>query len=34
MAQTFGMEPRFDGVTAYPGTHWEYVVTLNPSQEA
>ena len=34
MAQTFSMEPRFDGVTAYPGTHWEYVVTLNPSQEA
>jgi hypothetical protein len=34
MAQTISMAPRFEGVIVYPGAHWEYVLTLNPSQEA
>ncbi|MES2707758.1 MAG: DUF1254 domain-containing protein [Verrucomicrobiota bacterium] len=34
MAQTISMGPRFEGVTVYPGTRWEYVLTLDPSQEA
>jgi hypothetical protein len=34
MAQTISMAPRFEGVTAYAGTHWEWVITLNPNQEA
>ncbi len=33
MAQTFSTQPRFDSVTAYNGTHWEWVITLNPDQE-
>ena len=34
MAQTISMAPRFEGVTVYPGTRWEYVLTLDPTQEA
>ncbi|MGC4016478.1 MAG: DUF1254 domain-containing protein [Luteolibacter sp.] len=34
MSQTISMAPRFEGVTVYPGTRWEYVLTLDPSQEA
>jgi hypothetical protein len=33
MAQTISMAPRTDSITAYPGTHWEYVLPLNPNQE-
>jgi hypothetical protein len=33
MAQTISMAPRTDSVIAYPGTHWEYVLPLNPNQE-
>jgi hypothetical protein len=34
MAQTISMAPRTAGVTAYPGTHWEYVLMLDPNQES
>lgn len=34
MAQTISMAPRFEGVTVYPGTRWEHVLTLDPSQVA
>lgn len=34
MSQAISMAPRFEGVTVYPGTHWEYVLMLDPSQEA
>jgi hypothetical protein len=34
MAQTISMAPRLGNAEAYPGTHWEWVLTLNPSQEA
>ena len=34
MAQTISMAPRFDSVIVYPGSHWEWVLTLNPDQEA
>jgi hypothetical protein len=34
MAQTISMAPRTDSIVAYPGTHWEYVLALNPNQEA
>ncbi len=34
MAQTISMAPRFENAMAYPGTHWEWVLTLNPNQEA
>lgn len=33
MAQTISMAPRTDSIIAYPGTHWEYVLPLNPNQE-
>ena len=33
MAQTISMAPRTEGIVAYPGTHWEYVLPLNPNQE-
>jgi hypothetical protein len=28
------MSPRFQNAKGYPGTHWEWVLTLNPNQEA
>jgi len=28
------MAPRFENVQSYPGTFWEWVLTLNPNQEA
>ncbi|WP_213957138.1 DUF1254 domain-containing protein [Variovorax sp. dw_954] len=34
MAQTISMAPRLPTANAYPGTHWEWVLTLKPSQEA
>ena len=34
MAQTISLEPRFEGVSGYPGTRWEWVLNLNPDQEA
>jgi hypothetical protein len=34
MSQAISVAPRFDGVTAYPGTQWEYVLTLNANQRA
>jgi len=34
MAQTLSMAPRLGNASAYPGTHWEWVLTLNPNQEA
>lgn len=34
MAQTLSMAPRLPNATSYPGTHWEWVLTLDPSQEA
>jgi hypothetical protein len=34
MAQTLSMAPRLANASAYPGTHWEWVLTLDPSQEA
>ena len=34
MAQTISMAPRFENAAAYPGTHWEWVLTLSPDQEA
>jgi hypothetical protein len=30
---TISMAPRADSIIAYPGTHWEYVLPLNPNQE-
>lgn len=33
MAQTISMAPRTENIVAYPGTHWEYVLPLNPDQE-
>lgn len=33
MAQTISMAPRTDSIIAYSGTHWEYVLPLNPNQE-
>ena len=33
MAQTISMAPRTENVIAYPGTHWELVLPLNPNQE-
>jgi hypothetical protein len=32
MAQTISMAPRLDNASSYPGTHWEWVLTLNPNQ--
>lgn len=34
MAQTISMSPRFENAAGYPGTHWEWVLTLNPNQES
>jgi hypothetical protein len=34
MCQAISAAPRFAGVVAYPGTHWEYVLTLNADQRA
>ncbi|MGZ2426201.1 DUF1254 domain-containing protein [Rhizobium laguerreae] len=34
MAQTLSMAPRLENARSYPGTHWEWVLTLDPSQEA
>ena len=34
MAQTISMAPRLDNAAGCPGTHWEWVLTLNPDQEA
>ena len=34
MAQTISMAPRLDNASSYPGTHWEWVLTLDPTQEA
>ena len=34
MAQTLSMAPRLANASSYPGTHWEWVLTLNPNQEA
>jgi hypothetical protein len=34
MAQALSMAPRLENAAAYPGTHWEWVLTLNPDQEA
>jgi hypothetical protein len=33
MAQTLSMAPRLANASSYPGTHWEWVLTLDPSQE-
>lgn len=34
MAQVISLEPRVPDLIAYPGTHWEQVVTMNPNQES
>jgi hypothetical protein len=34
MAQTLSMAPRLASGPSYPGTHWDWVLTLDPSQEA
>lgn len=34
MAQTISMAPRFADVRPYPNSRWEWVLTLEPSQEA
>jgi hypothetical protein len=35
MAQAISYKPRFEGITYYPGTQWEWVLELDPSlQEA
>lgn len=34
MAQALSFAPRLENANAYPGTHWEWVLTLNPDQEA
>jgi hypothetical protein len=31
MAQTISYAPRFEGITYWPGTQWEWVLELNPS---
>lgn len=33
MAQTISMAPRTANASSYPGTQWEWVLTLNPNQE-
>lgn len=33
ITQTISMAPRFSNVTSYPGTHWEWAITMNPTQE-
>lgn len=34
MSQAVSFAPRFENVVAYPNTHWEYVITMNPNQKA
>jgi len=34
MGQALSMEPRLDNAKGYPGTQWDWVLTLNPNQEA
>jgi hypothetical protein len=34
MAQTLSMAPRLENASGFPGTHWEWVLTLNADQEA
>ena len=34
MAQTISMAPRLENASSYPGTRWEWAVTMNPNQEA
>jgi len=34
MAQAISMAPRFENAPVYPDTHWEWVLTLSPDQEA
>ncbi|MBY3389186.1 DUF1254 domain-containing protein [Rhizobium laguerreae] len=34
MAQITSMAPRLANAPSYPGTHWEWVLTLKPDQEA
>ena len=34
MAQTLSAAPRLSNASSYPGTKWEWVLTLNPDQEA
>jgi hypothetical protein len=34
MAQTLSMTPRLANASSYPDRHWEWVLTLNPDQEA
>jgi hypothetical protein len=33
MGQTLSVAPRLANAGSYPGTHWEWVLTLNPDQE-
>lgn len=33
MTQTLSLSPRLENALAYPNTHWEWVLTLNPNQE-
>ncbi len=33
MSQALSMVPRLDNAKAYPGTQWDWVLTLNPNQE-
>jgi hypothetical protein len=34
LAQTLSAAPRLSNASSYPGTKWEWVLTLNPDQEA
>jgi hypothetical protein len=34
MAQTLSAAPRLSNAASYPGARWEWVLTLNPDQEA
>ena len=34
MSQSLSMAPRLSNASSYPGTHWEWVLTLDPSQES
>lgn len=34
MSQALSMTPRLDNAKGYPGTQWDWVLTLNPDQEA
>lgn len=33
MAQTISMTPRLKNASSYPGTHWDWAITMNPNQE-